>query len=210
MTRRTRILGFMSQPVHADSEPPALHAQAMENLRYIRRTMEHASSFTAVPGKGQVAMGASAVVAALIASRQPDGDHWLAVWLIEALIGVALGVSFMAIKARGAGQPLLSGPGGRFLFSFTLPVLAAAALSVPLARAGLHAALPGLWLLLYGVAIAVGGVVSIPIVPVLGACFMALGVAGLFVRIAPDMLMALGFGALHIGFGIVIARRHGG
>ncbi len=194
----------------AEPRPPALETQAMDNLRYIRRTMERATAFTALPGRGQIVMGVSALAAAALAARQPDHARWLAVWMGEALIGVALGVGFMVAKARSAAQPLLSGPGARFAFSFTLPVIAAAALTPLLARAGLYQALPGMWMLLYGVAVAVGGVVSTPIVPVLGACFMALGAAGLLTRGSPDLLMALGFGVLHIVFGWIIARRHGG
>lgn len=182
----------------------------MENLRYIRGAMERASSFTAVPGWGQVAMGVSALGAAALASRQGSDARWLAVWLTEALIAVAIGVGALAAKARRLGQPMLSGAGRRFAFSFTFPVLAAVALTATLARAGLFAPLPGLWLLLYGVAIAAGGAFSAPVVPILGGCFMAMGAAGLFIRVPRDLLLALGFGGLHLVFGWIIARRHGG
>ncbi|MGH3054266.1 MAG: hypothetical protein ACRDL7_04725, partial [Gaiellaceae bacterium] len=183
---------------------------AMENLRFIRGAMEQASSFTAVPGWGQVAMGLSALAAAAVAARQSTDARWLAVWVAEALLGVALGFSALAAKARRLGQPMLSGAGRRFALSFTLPVLAAALITSALVRAGQYAPLPGLWLLLYGVALAAGGAFSVPAVPILGGCFVALGAAGLFVRVPRDLLMAAGFGAIHLVFGWIIARRHGG
>jgi len=71
--------------------------------------------------------------------------------------------------------------------------------------------LPGVWLLLYGAAVASGGAFSVRLVPILGLCLMALGVLAFVV---PDwwgsFLMAVGFGLLHIGFGLAFARNYGG
>ena len=53
-------------------EPVELQATAMDNLLYIRRTMERAGSFTAVPGAGGVLMGATALAAAWMAG-EPGG-----------------------------------------------------------------------------------------------------------------------------------------
>jgi hypothetical protein len=198
-------------PQHAEPvATPELQAHAMENLRFIRGTMERASSFTAVPGRGQMLMGVTALAAAAIAARQPGDARWLAVWLTEAALAASIGVAALAAKARRLGEPMLSGAGRRFAFSFTLPVLAAMVLTAALVRDGRFAALPGLWLLLYGVAIAACGAFSVPLVPILGGCFMALGAAGLFVRVPRDLLMAIGYGGLHLVFGWIIARRHGG
>jgi hypothetical protein len=69
----------------------------------------------------------------------------------------------------------------------------------------------GAWLLLYGAGVVGGGALSVPIVPFFGACVMALGAAAL---LAPswtaNWFMVIGFGWLHLGFGLTIARRHGG
>jgi len=183
----------------------------MDNLRFIRETMERASSFTAVPGWGGVLMGVTALVASLVAALQTSRNLWLATWTVEALLALVIGGWAMDRKARAAETPLLSGPGRKFALSYSPPILVGVLLTVVLYRAGLASALPGMWLLLYGTAVVTGGAFSVKIVPVMGLCFMLLGTLALFAPAAwGNYLMAAGFGGLHIIFGIIIARRHGG
>ena len=183
----------------------------MDDLSFIRRTMEHASAFTAVPGWGGVAMGATALIAAMLAGRIPAPQQRLALWLVAAVVALLIGGWAMALKARRAGTTIFSYSGRRFVLSFLPPLAVGALLTAALARAGLHEALPGTWLLLYGAGIVTGGAFSIRAVPIMGICFVALGVAALFGPPAwGNLLMAAGFGGLHIAFGLLIARRYGG
>ena len=195
----------------ARSEPPALGDRAIENLSFIRSTIERATPFTAVPGWGGVAMGATALAAAPLAAAQDSIRGWVGVWLVEAFIAMAIGSFAMARKARALGGALLARPTQRFLLSFTPPIAAGAILTYVLYQGGLGRALPGLWLLLYGTGVVTGGAFSVRAVPLMGLGFLALGVVAAF---GPerwgDPLLALGFGVLHIVFGILIARRHGG
>jgi hypothetical protein len=192
-------------------EPVALHDRAIDNLRYIRETMERAGSFTAVPGWGMVLIGASALAAVWISSHQATPMAWLAVWSVEALLSLALGVGAVVHKGRTAGIPLLSGPAQKFGLSLIPPLAAGALLTVVLVRDELFAALPGTWLLLYGAAIVTAGTFSVKIIPVMGMSFMGLGAVALFApAVWGNTLMALGFGGLHVLFGILIARRYGG
>jgi len=193
------------------SEPAALQDKAADNLRFIRDTMERSATFTGVPGWGGVAMGLTALLAAWLAHRQPTVDRWLLVWFGEAGVAALLGVGALLWKSSAAGVPLGSGPGRRFALSFAPPLLVGALLTMALYRAGATALLPGAWLLLYGTGVVTGGAFSVRVVPVMGACFMLLGAVALFAPASwGDGMMALGFGGLHIGFGLVIARRHGG
>jgi hypothetical protein len=108
-------------------------------------------------------------------------------------------------------MPLFSGAGRKFVLGFSPPMVVGALLTMVLYAAGLLSVLPGLWLLLYGTAIVSAGAFSARVVPVMGLGFMVLGATALF---APpgwrEGLLALGFGGLHIVFGILIARRYGG
>lgn len=194
-----------------EDRAPALHARAMDNLAFIRDTMERAGSFTAVSGWGMVAVGITAIIAAVLASRQPTTREWLNVWLSAAFLAPLIQISAVVRKVRSARVPLLTGPGRKFLLSFSPPMLAGALLTVVFYRLGLTEVLPGVWLLLYGAAIVAGGAFSVQIVPVLGVCFMAAGALALFAPSAwSNWIMAASFGGLHIAFGIPIARRYGG
>ena len=191
--------------------PRPLQDRALDNLRYIRQTMERAGSFTAVPGWGQVGVGATALVAALLAARQRTPELWLVTWLGEAIVALAIGGWTMVRKAYAVNDPILSGPGRRAGLSLLPPMVAGGLLTVALYRAGLWQALPGTWLLLYGAGFVTGGAFSVRIVPVAGLCFMCVGAVALLGPAAwGNWLMAAGFGALHIVFGTIIARRHGG
>lgn len=204
-------MGSIHLVIPQKEEPPALHERAMDNLKYIRETMERATSFTGISGWGQVAIGFSALASASISAQQKTFKAWLAVWMAEALIALLIAGWSIDRKARAAKMPLLSGPGRKVAFSLSPPIFAGAIVTVVLYRAGLTHAIPGLWLLLYGTGVVTGGMFSVSVVPIMGLCFMALGAVTFF---APaeyaNWLMATGFGGLHIVFGAIIARRYGG
>lgn len=183
----------------------------MDNLRFIRETMERASAFTGISGWGQVAIGTTALIAAPLAALQPTFKAWLMVWLAEAVISLLIAGWSMDRKARAAQVPLFAGPGRKVAFSLSPPLLVGALLTVVLYRAGLTNAIPGVWLLLYGTGVVTGGMFSVSIVPIMGICFMLLGAVTLFLTPAlANWVLAAGFGGLHIVFGVVIARRYGG
>jgi hypothetical protein len=196
-----------------DTQPIPIDSHAMDNLRYIREIVERAGSFTAVPGWGGVAMGATALAAAGLASHASSEKLWLTVWLSEAVLAMAIGMLSMWHKARAAGNPLWSAPARKFVFSFVPPVVAGAVLTFALYREGAILAIPGVWLVLYGTGIITGGAFSIPLIPVMGACFLALGAVVLVAAPAlawADFWLGAGFGGLHMVFGTIIAKRYGG
>ena len=191
--------------------PQPLSDRAIENLRYIRETMTRSSSFTAVPGLGQVTIGVTALAAAWLAHRQQTTLAWLSVWLAEALVALTLGGVTMVRKSRAVKDPMVTGPGRRVLLGFLPAFGSAAVLTAPLVLAGVPALLPGVWMLLYGTGVVAGGAFSVRPVPLMGICFLVVGTGALFTPAAwGDIWMATGFGGLHIVFGSVIARRYGG
>ncbi len=210
----------------ANPEPASVHARAHDNLEFIRSTMANSTSFTGVPGLGMIAMGLIALAGSYVATREDNYDRWLACWSVVALVGCSAGIVAMTVKAHVRKVSLWRGAGRRFLLNFTPAILAGALLSEAYYDGQIEryeqggAFLAGLWLLLYGAAVISGGAFSIRPVWIMGVCFM---VAGAVTFLLPDVLLAMpgfvrpqdialaaSFGGLHIGFGAVIALRHGG
>jgi hypothetical protein len=199
------------RPVLHDT-PPQLHARAMDNLHFIRSTMERAAGVTAVSGWGIAGTGAVGLVAGVLAMRASDPASWLILWLIAAPLALSAAVVGAVWKARRGGElPTLLAAARKLALAFLPPMCAGAVLTLALWRAGVVDVLPALWLLLYGTAVVAGGAYSVRAVPAMGAAFLALGAVAV---IAPaswgGALMLAGFGGLHLAFGPYIARHHDG
>jgi hypothetical protein len=194
------------------NDPLPIHEHAIENLRVIRETMERAGSFTSIPGWGGVAIGVTALIADTIAQRVIGSPEvWLYVWLGEAAVAAIIAGITMTIKWRRTATPFMSGAARRFFVSYLAPLIAGAVLTATLASRGSFDAIPAVWLLLYGSAFVSSGAFSIRVIPVMGVCFMLLGGLAALVRLpVGNLILGAGFGALHIIFGLIIARRYGG
>ena len=197
------------------SSPTPIHEHAFDNLRYIRDAMERAGSFTSIPGVGGLIIGVTAVIAAYGASlplaKDADPALWLRIWLGEAVIAACIGIITAVRKVKRAGGSFSDGPARRFFVAYFAPQIAGALLTAALVQRGAFELLPAVWLLLYGTSFVSSGTHSIRVIPLMGICFMLLGVAALFLTLAAgNVLLGVGFGGLHIAFGLIIARSYGG
>lgn len=201
-----------AQPIRRETnEPVNLGDRAIDNLQFIRETMERSTVFTSVPGYGGMLMGATAIGAAIIASSQTTGRLWLLTWLTEAALAFCIGLLTMWQKSKTMNAPLASAPAKKFARNFAPPLLAGVILTALLYRNDLLDSMPTVWLTLYGAAVVCGGAYSVRVVPVAGWCFIALGALSVALpTVYGNLLMALGFGALHIVFGFIVARKFGG
>jgi len=200
-------------PRAARSTPPpdSISGHAADNLRFIRQAMERGSTFTSVPGVGGAAMGGTALVAAWLGSRQPTADRWLLVWLGAAAVAAVIGLLTMSRKARGAGSTLTGANARRFAVGLAAPLVAGAAITYELWATRNFSVMTPAWLLLYGAGVLTGGIFSVPAVRLMGAAFMLFGMLAILTPLDwGNVWLAAGFGGLQIGFGIYIARHHGG
>ena len=197
---------------------PAQRA-AHQDLKYIRRTLEAAGSFSLVPGRGLVAIGCLALLAAA-ADRRLAGAPWGAagwrgpvppVWTLLLVASVAVGVGAMRRKARRTSQPIWTPVLRKALWGYGAAMTLGGILTLAAWRSGGPDLLPVIWTGCYGAALASAGVQSIASVRWMGIAFLALAAAA---AVAPPVagpgLLASGFGGLHIAFGAYVAWRHDG
>ena len=192
-------------------EPRSVSSQAADNLVFIRSAMERSSTFTAIPGAGGAVMGAIGLAAAGIAANQPAGDRWLATWLAAAVTAAGFGLVAMVRKARAAGLSLTGVNARRFALGMAAPFVAGAAITYELWAVGNYTVMAPAWLLLYGAGVLTGGIFSVPVVRVIGVCFMAAGIGAILTPPGwGNAWLGFGFGGLQVCFGVYIARYHGG
>lgn len=200
----------MARPT-GPAEVASVTDHAAESLAFIRHAMERGSTFSAVPGMGGAIMGGIGLTAAAVAAWQPSAERWLAVWLIAAALALTTAIVAMRRKAARLGATLAGVPAQRFALSLSAPLVAGAALTLGLWMHGVWALMPPVWLLLYGAGVVTGGAFSVAPMRLLGVCFMALGLLAVVTPPAwGNVWLGVGFGALQVGFGLYIARTHGG
>src|SRR3989442_2872885 len=145
----------------------SMNERAVENLNYTRETMEGAGSFTAVPGRGGILMGISALLTALISNRLPSKELWFDSWLGEAILALAIGGWAMQQKAKAFQSTLLYGAGRKFALSLCPAMIAGGILTVVLYKNALFGLMPVVVLLLYFVPVVTVGALSVKAVPMI-------------------------------------------
>lgn len=192
-------------------EPTSIDAGAVENLRYIRSTIEAAHTFTTVPGKGCIAMGITALAAVGLESIPALSSYWLEIWLGAALVACGVALWFMEQKAHAQGLSLRRAVARRFFMTLAPAFLSGAILTTALAGLVDREIMTGMWLLLYGAGLSACGLFAVPAVFTAGIAFMGLGAATLWLPPgSAHVVLALGFGGIHLALGATIARNHGG
>jgi hypothetical protein len=190
--------------------PVPIETRALGTLAYIRSSIELSGSMV-VPGTAGVLMGSIGILAAIVASTPRWAAHWLSIWVLAGGTAFLVGGALMAREAAQSGHARYLGPVRKFLLCLCPALLAGAVLTFVLWHAGMERLLPGTWLLLYGCAVLSASTVTIPstmrLIGIMGTLFVILGSLGFALPPAEHTaLLGLGFGALHIVFGILIGR----
>jgi hypothetical protein len=198
--------------IRIQSEAPVpIESRALGTLAYIRTSIESSSSMD-VPGMAGIVMGIIGVLAAIVVSVPRLAPHWLGIWLFAAPVALLFGGALVARQIARRGHTRYLGPARKFLLCLCPSLLAGAVLTWVLWTTRMTSLIPGMWLLLYGCAVLSASTVTIAgiarLICVMGALFVALG-SMTFVLPATvhTAMLGLGFGVLHIIFGILIGRQ---
>lgn len=186
-----------------------IDSQAVATLRYIRESMDAATS-VAVPGSAGIAMGVVGLLAMVICSAPGLREFWLGIWLASAALGGGLGFALVTRPASLRGLLLYGTPLRKFALCLFPALFGGAVMTgVHWSYGNLHA-IPGTWLLMYGCALISASVAATRTIAVMGGAFAALGLVALFLPESLQIYMlGAGFGGLHVLFGLLIGRsRH--
>jgi hypothetical protein len=187
----------------------ALDSHALGTLNYIRASIESAGTF-AVPGIAGIAMGIVGLFATGLTSLPGLASYWLEIWLLAAIAASVIGVVLIA-RQQARGFILYRGPARKFVLSLCPSLLAGAVLTAVFWQEGHTSLIPGMWLLLYGCAVLSASLMTsaamVRLVAVMGGLFVCYGLTAFQL---PDRwhnpVLGLGFGALHLLFGVLIGR----
>jgi len=200
----------MSADRKAADNTVAIDSHALGTLQYIRASLD-AAGVLAVPGSAGIAMGAVGIFAALLVSLPALTRHWFGIWLVAGGVAFLCGSALMIHQARSRVVPVYRGPLRKFLMCLSPPLCVGAILTWQLWNHSLMDMVPGVWLLLYGCGAMAASTMTIKPLAAMGACFIALGLAALVVPAGyHNAVLGLGFGGVHVGFGILIGGRQQG
>lgn len=186
----------------------------IKDIAEIRSMMERSSKFLSLSGWAGIMAGLYALAGAYIAHNllefNPDELFYASpnlanvVWLAIGVLVLALvtAIYFSKRKADGSGESIWNTTSRRLLVSMAIPLAAGGVLILVLLTKGLIGLLAPLMLLFYGLALVNAGRYTITEVKIMGFVQIALGLVSAWFIEYGLLLWAVGFGAVHMMYGI--------
>ena len=123
---------------------------------------------------------------------------------ITLIIAVSIGIVLTVKKAKKKGQPIWGSTSKRLLVNLLLPLLAGGCFSLALAYHGLFGLIAPVTLIFYGLSLLNASKYTLGDIRNLGLLEIALGLIASFFIGYGILFWAIGFGALHIVYGVVM------
>ena len=197
---------------------------AIKDIADIRSMMERSSKFLSLSGLAGVMAGIYALAGAIIAikvfhfrpdwaNRQaeglsPDLTGALFTGVAVLMLAVATTIFLSSRKAEKAGEKIWNATTRRLLEHMFIPLAAGGLLALIMLINGLIGLIPPITLIFYGLAIYNAGRFTFYEVRSLGIIQVILGLIGACCVEYGVLLWALGFGVIHIGYGIYMHYKY--
>lgn len=199
------------------------YAEMERDLAFIKRTMEQATRYDNVPPLGYViigllGLGGAGITYGILGAEQAAKLNQLGPQEVVAMAGLWGGVlvatliclaAAVVARAKRRGIKAWNSLATRMFLSQIPQVVAAGLLTAGLLQFERVGLIPAVWLLHYGVVTYSFSYFAGKDHQLLGAVFVALGAAALFGPASWSVpLLAVGFGLMHIVFGVVRMMRN--
>lgn len=189
----------------------------IDDLRYIRSTMEKSSKFLTLSGISGVAAGCVALIGSVVAYKivyeklSFTGSLRIDLLILSALVlilAIALGVYFSLKKARKSGEKLFNGISYGLFRDGGIPLVVGGVFCLILVSNDCPLLVVAAMLIFYGIALIGFGARSYGDIRVLGGCEIFLGIVAGFIPRYGLLIWTIGFGLLHIIYGIYMYIRY--
>ncbi|MEP7277906.1 MAG: hypothetical protein ABI813_04625 [Bacteroidota bacterium] len=193
--------------------------QGLVVVQDIKRIMERSSRFISLSGWSGIAAGICALVGAYTARHFIDGyqagdTNGNGLLFLERVLLLVAGATFIAafvlafiftyVRSRREGVPVWGTSAKRLMLNTAVPLLAGAMVVYRMLQLHEYGLIAPSSLIFYGLALVNGSKYTLGEVRYLGYCQVILGIIGLWMPGNGLFFWALGFGVLHIFYGVVM------
>lgn len=197
-----------------------------KDLEHIRSMMERSSRFISLSGKSGVIAGIVALAAAFFSYyllKNSGGEYFgskhinLTASLLTRLIitsaatliiALFFGIYFTIQKSKRNNQKIWNSLTKRLLVSLFIPLAAGGIFCIALFYQGHLGLVAPVMLIFYGLALMNASKYTFNDVEYLGYCELILGLISLFMEGYGLIFWAIGFGVLHIVYGIMMQKKY--
>lgn len=203
-----------------------MNQKHQEDLSHIRSMMERSSRFISLSGLSGVFAGLSALIGGLYVYQlfktngldYFDGEHKLySEDLVSELFFIALIILFFALtfgifftirKSRKYNLPIWTSATKKMLVNLTIPLLVGGVFCLALLYHQIYVLIAPSTLLFYGLALINAEKYTFSDIKYLGFCELALGCFSLFFLGYGLFFWIIGFGILHILYGLIVFKKY--
>ena len=203
-----------------------MNQKHQEDLSHIRSMMERSSRFISLSGLSGVFAGLSALIGGLYVYLlfkangldYFDGEHkiysgnlvselvWIA--LIILFFALTFGIFFTIRKSRKYNLPIWTSATKNMLFNLAIPLSVGGVFCLALLYHQIYVLIAPATLLFYGLALVNAEKYTFSDIRYLGFCELILGCISLFFLGYGLLFWIMGFGVLHILYGILVFKKY--